>query len=114
MGDDAVEDLPPEVSEHEIKSRYASLGLKIKETTSMSRTGYVEFCGLNFTDLHEATNPRVLKSVVKFLFSWPTPESYTERIRDFRDAMYLSPEVEYFTNLLHTAKELVEGASTPL
>lgn len=108
MGDDCVESMTG-MTAAELVEAYKRQNLLIKEVTEEAVVGFVEFCGLEFSNrgIH---NPRALKSVVKFLNSWPYGPAWEDRLRDFEDSLCFSPiDCKYYTNLLLLVKALLES-----
>lgn len=104
MGDDCVESLTG-LTRELLVAKYGEQNLRIKEVSQEEVEGFVEFCGLEFSGkgIH---NPRSLKTVVKFLLSWPQGLAWGDRFSDFQDALYFCPkECSYYSDLLLLVKE---------
>lgn len=103
MGDDCVENMNG-LNGDVIAARYLKQNLRIKEVTSYKLDGFVEFCGLEFRQ-HGIFNPRALKSVVKFLLTWPEASCFASRLQDFEDSLSFCPhEREYYSHILRLVK----------
>jgi len=111
MGDDCVESIPKEDRSTAL-ARYARLGVLIKEITTIEDNGYVEFCGMNYYG-DRVENPRGLKAVVKFLYTWPSKESWDMRRLALVETLRYSPEKVKYLSLIDAVRtQLVEGANT--
>lgn len=103
MGDDCVESLKG-IERDDLVARYREQNVLIKEITQEKTEGFVEFCGLEYSDkgIH---NPRALKTVVKFLLSWPQGTAWESRFNDFQSALHFCPEeCFYYSRLLSLVK----------
>lgn len=113
MGDDCVENVSG--SSDELVTKYAEQNLRIKEVTSFETDLFVEFCGLEFYG-DGIFNPRALKSVVKFLLTWPERSSFQSRLKDFEDSLVYCPDhckyYSYLLQLVRTEMDLREIAKT--
>lgn len=104
MGDDGVENTSG-ISKDEVVSAYQRLNVLIKEVTTLEEDGFVEFCGLEYSEMG-IHNPRSLKSLVHFLYTWPTEAQWESRFEDFKAALVFCPlQCEYYCDLLLLVKQ---------
>lgn len=104
MGDDCAENIG-DLSHEQVKAAYRRQNVQIKLVTSMVVDGFVEFCGLEFSETG-IYNPRALKTVNQFLLTWPEPSQWDTRFTDFCDALHYCPrECRYYGQILLLVRE---------